>query len=469
MTMMRNFALSAVIVVALTACSNLVFVTDKDGNRQLYNMQVTDAGSTSTSVSLLSHNPSYNDSAPDVSPDTTKLAYSSVRSGQHVIVTRDRTDTSGTSEQVLHSSTSSRLMRPRWSCQQDLIAFAERTPGSNDAKIWLTRADGTGAPIHVVTPGTYAGHDWVHDGNLIIYSSLIPGSTPPTYGLSLAKSDGSGTGIGPIAEGVLPVTSHDGKLIAFVRRYPFAPGTPELIFVADSRTFAIEHQFSLQPYVGGSKIAAVGFTGDDQGLYIATDLTTVSAPPDDKRYELFRTKLDGSEQTRLTDNNDYDSQPDGIPSHPIPNCQRCAEVADEQETSSSQILTINGVQLKAAVFASGSSSSISITDYCVRNEGKRELKVGWSGSASGNGRFASIEFPAGLFGDGPTSVEVTGCHTHNQGLQLKAYDRNGNLLSSATHTSGQATFQLLQLSGGNIARVDVIGQEIGIKDICYTP
>jgi len=466
-TTIRNAILATGAMYMLIGCSNLLYVTDADGNKQIYKMKVVDVGTTSTSQELYSHNPAYADSHPDVSPDTQKTAYSSVRLSQNIIATRDLADTVGTTEQILQTSTSSNLMRPRWSCQQDLIAYAERTPGINDAKIKVIRADGSGSPIQVGSPGSYAGHDWVFDGNLIVYSSKNPGVPTTTYGLWLVKSDGSGTPIGPWAQGMLPTTSHDGKLLAYLVRVPLAPGWIEQIIVANSRTFAPVHQFSLQPAIGGSKISTIGFTGDDKGLYIATKVASVSATPQAKRYELFRTKLDGSGKVRLTDNTDYDSHPDGIPSFPIPLCQRCAEISSEQEIAPTQSITINGVAFTAATLPNGSPSSIAVTDYCPSNDGKKELKVGWSQSSSGSAQYASITFPQNLFGDGPSSVDVTGCH-YTQ-LRLKAYDKYNNLVADAQHTAGQNTLQTLNLSGGKISRIDIIGAEIGIRDVCYEP
>jgi Tol biopolymer transport system component len=466
-TPLRNIILLASTMIGLAGCSSLLYVTDKDGNNQIYKMKIADVGTVSTSTERISHNAAYADSYPDLSPDTHKLTYSSARSGQNVIATRDLADTSGVTERVLQSSASSNLMRPRWSCQQDLIAYAERTPGSDDAKIKIIRADGSGSPIQVANPGTYAGHDWISDGNMIIYSAKTQNTPVPTYGLSLVKSDGSGMVIGPFTEGELPVTSHDGTLLAYVQRIPLLPGTAERIIVANSRSFATAHMFSLQASYGGNKIAAIGFTGDDSGLYIATDVASVSTTPTTKRHELFRTKLDGTGQTRLTDNTDYDSQPDGIPANSIALCRRCVQMLAEQETAATQSLTINGVQFTAATLPSGTPSSIAITDYCPRNDGKRELKVGWSESSSGSGQFATIKFPPNLYGDGLSSVEVNACHFSQ--LRLKGYDKNNNLLADVAHTAGQNILQTLSLSGGKISRIEIIGAEIGIRDICYRP
>jgi Tol biopolymer transport system component len=471
----RNFSLadtcSKVMLVAtllmLSGCSNLLFVTDKDGGNQIYKMRIADVGPASPSEEVVSHDAAHGDKFPDISPDIQKFAYSSVRSGQRVIATRDLSDTAGTTEQILRASTTTTLLRPRWSCQGDLVAYMERTPNSNDAKIMVVRADGSAAPIQVASPGTYKGHDWVFDGNWIVYASRLPNTAPAGYGLSLVKSDGSGTVVGPFTSGELPTVSHDGKLLAYVQRSATGAGTAERINVVDSRTFAVKHQFSIQPSIGAKKIEAIGFSGDDNELYVATEVSSVSAPSREKRYELFVTNLDGSGLKRLTDNTDYDSHPDGIPKAPVPFCQRCAEISAEQEASATQTLTINGVVFTAATLPSGTPSTISITDYCPRNDGKRELKVPWSETSSGSGQFATIRFPQNLFGDGPSRVEVTACH-QNQ-LSFRAYDKNDNLLADVPHTAGQRQLQTLNLSVGSISRIDIVGAEIGIRDVCYTP
>jgi hypothetical protein len=416
------------------------------------------------SSQLISHNSTDQDGFPDVSPDTKRVAYASEQSGQHVIATKEINDVVGTTEQILESSSSSLLMRPRWSCQQDKIAYAERNPGTNDTKLKIVNADGSGAPVEVVTSGTYAGHDWGYQSQYLIFSSQ-DGAVPPQYRLYVARLDG--TVMGPVGYGVLPVISHNGNLLAYVYRVKLAPGTVEQIVLADAKTLTPVHQFGIQPAVGGTKIAALGFTGDDQGLYIATEVASVPATEKAKRYELFRTRLDGSHKVRLTNNQSYDSQPDGIPKHPAAPCSRCIELPLEPETGPTQSLTINGIEFTAAVLPNGDPSSIAITNYCPMDDGNKELKIGWSQSNADNGKFAAIVFTEEQFGDGVSSVEINACR-HNS-LTFRAYDKNSNLIAEVPHTAGQHTLQSLTISGGSIARIDVVGAEIGISSICAIP
>lgn len=83
----------------------------------------------------------------------------------------------------------------------------------------------------------------------------------------------------------------------------------------------------------------------------------------------------------------------------------------------------------------------------------------------GDARYAAILFPPEAFGDGPSEVLVTAFHFN--ACRLAAYDKNGSMVASAAHTAGQRASQTLTLKGGKISRIDVIGAEIGIQEICY--
>jgi len=127
----------------------------------------------------------------------------------------------------------------------------------------------------------------------------------------------------------------------------------------------------------------------------------------------------------------------------------------------------NGVVFKAATYSSGNPADIQVKDYCPSGDGIVELVIGWSKIDTGPADYATINFPSTLFGDGPSEVEITGCHYYSDHFRLNAFDKNGNLVSTVDHTAGQGTPQTLTLSGGAISRIDVIGAEIGLGKICY--
>jgi hypothetical protein len=149
---------------------------------------------------------------------------------------------------------------------------------------------------------------------------------------------------------------------------------------------------------------------------------------------------------------------------PLMGCA-CLKIRDMPPTADRDQIVKNNVVVEAAVLPGGDTVSLSIEDYCPRNEGKNELKVSWSQTDSGNAEYATILFPEQEFGDGPSKVHVFICHYNS--CTLKAYDEDGNLLSTAVHEAGQNTVQRLTLSGGKIRKIEIIGAEIGIRDICY--
>ena len=151
----------------------------------------------------------------------------------------------------------------------------------------------------------------------------------------------------------------------------------------------------------------------------------------------------------------------------ITGCRICIKVRNIPATPSTMQITHNNVVIKAATLSNGNPSYISIEDYYPPGgDGINELVIGWSETNVGAAEYATINFPLGTFGDGPSEVQVE-CAHYNR-CKLEAYDKNGNLISSAQHTAGQRVLQTLTLSGGKIRRIDIIGAEIGIREICYT-
>jgi hypothetical protein len=145
-------------------------------------------------------------------------------------------------------------------------------------------------------------------------------------------------------------------------------------------------------------------------------------------------------------------------------CVKCIDVKGMPEAPPQTEIVRKGVVVKAAIQSSGDPGILSVEDYTLPyGDGVREIKVG--GSEPGVASHASINFPRDQFGAGPAKVEVKAFHYNN--LRLEAYDADGRLVDSAEHTAGQDVTQTLTLGGGPISRVDIIGTEIGIVDICY--
>jgi hypothetical protein len=143
----------------------------------------------------------------------------------------------------------------------------------------------------------------------------------------------------------------------------------------------------------------------------------------------------------------------------------CTDIRSQSAVPASAELTVNGVRFKSAKLPNGTVTGVSIEDYSYPRDGINEVKVGWSESDNGGAEFALIYFPPELFGRGPREVDVTAFHYYH--CKVKAYNAEGVLLSEAQHTAGQRVNQTLRLSGGNIFKIEVIGAEIGIVDVCY--
>ena len=148
-------------------------------------------------------------------------------------------------------------------------------------------------------------------------------------------------------------------------------------------------------------------------------------------------------------------------------CTKCIKLKNIPTTPPTQQITHNNVVFKAAILPSGNPADISVKDYCPSGDGINEVRIGWSETNAGAAEYATINFPPDAFGDGPPEVYVTCCHYKS--CELTAYDKNGVLVATVTHPGPQGVSKALKLAGGKISRIDVIGAEIGIVEVCYDP
>ena len=144
----------------------------------------------------------------------------------------------------------------------------------------------------------------------------------------------------------------------------------------------------------------------------------------------------------------------------------CVNIKDMPAAAGAPEIEENNVVFKGGKSQSGTVQMISVEVYCPAGDGTNDIKIGWAGTSSGSGEYASINFPEAEFGDGPSKVEITACH-HNS-MRVEAFDKDNNLIDDAAIPSNeQHVSKTLVLEGGNIRRIDVIGSEIGINDVCW--
>jgi len=463
-----RWVLLSLFLVIFYGCPHIVFVSDRGGADQIYNAAVLNG---SLYWVTLTSNSSQTEYLPDVSPDASKMAFIR-KNGTYELVVRNINDT-GMPGDVLYSSTNL-ITTPRWPCQQDVLAFAEQT-SANHAPIFSIHTEGTSAaPVQITHPAANqsdsGGHDFFENGNKIIFARS--NSNGGTWDLYVTHSDGTGgetqiTSTSTVNE-KLPVISHNQQYLAYLIYVPLTTGWMEMIALARVGEWIPFKQIQLQPPIGGSRISAIAFSDYDDKLYVAAVVPEVEAQPQNKKIELFKVTriLEASPEIyRLTDNVFKDSQPDAIPRHPLPPCARCADIRSQTTVPESPEITVNGVRFKSARRSNGEIIGVSVEDYSFPRDGINEVKIGASQSNQGGAEFAVIYFPPELFGLGPHEVNVTAFHYNS--CKLRAFNAEGSLLSEAQHTAGQRVNQTLRLSGGNIARIEVIGAEIGIVDVCY--
>ena len=141
----------------------------------------------------------------------------------------------------------------------------------------------------------------------------------------------------------------------------------------------------------------------------------------------------------------------------------CANIKQMPAAAGTPEIEKNNVVFKGGKSQTGTVQMISVEVYCPTGDGTNDIKIGWAGTSSGSGEFASINFPEADFGDGPSKVEIKACH-HNS-MRVEAFD---NMIDDAAIPSNeQHVSKTLVLEGGNIRRIDVIGSEIGINDVCW--
>ncbi|HID82127.1 MAG TPA: hypothetical protein EYH06_08510 [Chromatiales bacterium] len=301
----KLLVLTFVILSVWGCAANVAFVSERDGHGQIYKMSKT--GNNQTNVS----NTSDTDHFPDISPAGDRIVFSSLRGpGENIFIM-------GLNGQNVQQVTSGTLQRtqPRWA-QNDLIAFAYPAYRQN-TKIWTIKPDGTDLN-QVTTPGPNesdgSGHDFYQGGNRIVFSRFD--RTTQKRDLFHIGSDGSGlqqlTNTAGISE-VLPVVSHDGKLLAY--RAFFHGQSKETIRVLNIADWNQTHEISL-PSPADKNISGIDFSKDDQRLYVSIESADVPGSSLNIKQEIFSIKLDGTDMVRLTNNTVSDTWPASIaPTH----------------------------------------------------------------------------------------------------------------------------------------------------------
>ncbi len=158
----------------------IVFVSDRDGNDEIYSMNYDGSG-----VTRLTDNTAQ-DGSPDWSPDGSKIAFSSNLTGDFEIYVMN-SDGSG----LVQVTTLGDCFQPQWSPDGTHIAFVWQ---GYDSIVYTIHPDGTGLFQVTYPPEIQADSPyWTPDGSKIAFISPVP--TPGIY-----TENPDGTGLTPVLE-----------------------------------------------------------------------------------------------------------------------------------------------------------------------------------------------------------------------------------------------------------------------------
>jgi len=179
--------------------SQIVFVSDRDGNNEIYTMNAD--GSSQTNLTQNSAIDAY----PVWSPDGLKMAFNSDRDGTTCIYTMNAANGSSPTSLAVGET-------PSWSPDGTKIAFI-------NASVGLIRMDANGANSVTLTT---SGMDmmpvfqkvWSPDGATILFESARDGN-PEIYAVGSAGGGVAANLTQSTANDSAPAWSSDGKKIAF--------------------------------------------------------------------------------------------------------------------------------------------------------------------------------------------------------------------------------------------------------------
>lgn len=297
---LSKLGLILTIVATLLGCQKVLFVAERDGRSQIYKMNAN--GGSQINLS----NNAFHDRFPDVSADATQIVFSSLRgaSGKNLYVMA----ADGTGVAALTNGSGQRI-QPRWGAH-NRIAFQSPVPGAG-TRIWSVKSDGSDLQ-QITHPGVNesddGGHDFYGGGAMLVFSRHD--RTTQQRVLYTVNAYGGGAPIRltnnqDVSE-TLPVVSHDGQLLAY-REFNHTTLTDRII-VVNVGNWTLVHTIILQP-PADRNISGLDFAAGDQRLYFSVQADDVTGSTINIRQEVFSINLDGSNQSRLTNNITGDTWP----------------------------------------------------------------------------------------------------------------------------------------------------------------
>jgi len=167
---------ASVTITAISASGQIAFISDRDGNLDIYLMNADGSG-----VMQLTNDPS-NDTYPDWSPDGTRIAFTSFRDGNWEIYVMNADGSHAT------RLTDNGAQWPAWSPDGTRIAF--NTVRDGNWEIYVMNADGSDPRNLTNSPDEDGSPAWSPDGTKIAFNSHRDGNEE----IYVMNADGSGLG-----------------------------------------------------------------------------------------------------------------------------------------------------------------------------------------------------------------------------------------------------------------------------------
>jgi len=278
----------------------LVFDSDRDGDYDVFIMRHD--GSEQTN---LTSSPAGLDRQPVVSPDGTKIAFVSTRSGTEHIWVMNR-DGSGAEQLTSTVGNLNRAKEPSWSPDGTMIAFSGRNPSPEQWDIWVMDADGDNQENLTNDSATDGRPEWSPDGKLI-FDSTRDGPQQ----LFTMNADGSGVTPVPNALGGNATWSPDGEWIAFTG--PGIGGSGS----CPGATSPMDVWITRPDGSGRTNLTKLGGAEDGEAAWSpdGTTIAFMSARPGGTcaEREIYLMDTDGTNVRRLTNNGAEDMWPSWAP------------------------------------------------------------------------------------------------------------------------------------------------------------
>ena len=307
----KNFALSILAVFLLSSCT--VLYTHRDmagdpstwGKYQIYRMWGN--GWFKTNIS----NRNRNEQLADIRIDGEKILFVTTANTIEVM------DRDG-SNPVPIPNVPTDSAYPRWSMGNIPYFFVFAHPSSHaQTAIWRVNQDGTNL-VQVTHPSATQSDETatiINDKEMIF--SRYDSANNQDRDLYLKymwdnRPEVRLTNTPNISES-LPVMSHDRTMLAY-RAFQSSASDQIIVATVDriNGILTTIHTISLRS-PAAYNISGIDFSKDDKQLFFSAQANDVPGTLINRKQEIFRVNIDGTNQVRLTNNSDWDTSPSAVP------------------------------------------------------------------------------------------------------------------------------------------------------------